>query len=249
MDFGAVVTTCLSGLLCGICSLQYTRELNRRLKEVFERWLGLKIDVWCFWFQADNTLNLYASHNDKKDKTISWALLIAVLLITTSAIFLDLYAWQRNAIKLKGEESESTTFIGKHDNITYHLKFDTYLLSILIDRNILGYIPFYMLYYIMMTIHLVFAQTTLGLGGRYKRLNEILRNGKVKCFRQQLKYTSFFCISLLVCDDERTPIVRMYPSMKNVNQTVDVLTLSGTTRHRHQDTKCMRRFIIRFWEI
>lgn len=37
-----------------------------------------------------------------------------------------------------------------------------------------GYIPFYILYYILMALHIQFANTALGLGRRYRRLNNAL---------------------------------------------------------------------------
>lgn len=42
--------------------------------------------------------------------------------------------------------------------------------------NARGYIPFYILYYILMALHALFAQTAFGLGRRYRRLNNALRH-------------------------------------------------------------------------
>lgn len=38
-----------------------------------------------------------------------------------------------------------------------------------------GYIPFYALYYILMALHIQFANTAVGLGRRYRRLNIALK--------------------------------------------------------------------------
>lgn len=41
--------------------------------------------------------------------------------------------------------------------------------------NIRGYIPFYILYYIFMALQAQIAQTALGIGRRYRRLNIALQ--------------------------------------------------------------------------
>lgn len=41
--------------------------------------------------------------------------------------------------------------------------------------NVLGYIPFYVLYYMLMALHTQFAQSALGIGRRFRRLNNALQ--------------------------------------------------------------------------
>lgn len=43
------------------------------------------------------------------------------------------------------------------------------------DSNTNAYIPFYILYFIVMAIQMQFAQTALGIGRRYRRLNIALQ--------------------------------------------------------------------------
>uniref|UniRef100_A0A182PZE1 Uncharacterized protein n=1 Tax=Anopheles farauti TaxID=69004 RepID=A0A182PZE1_9DIPT len=40
-----------------------------------------------------------------------------------------------------------------------------------LGANVLGYFPFYCLYYILMMFHVLFAQSALGIGNRYRDLN------------------------------------------------------------------------------
>uniref|UniRef100_A0A8D8NB32 Gustatory receptor for sugar taste 43a n=1 Tax=Culex pipiens TaxID=7175 RepID=A0A8D8NB32_CULPI len=42
------------------------------------------------------------------------------------------------------------------------------------DANVLGYCPFYALYYILMMFHVLFAQSALGISNRFRRLNVAL---------------------------------------------------------------------------
>lgn len=41
--------------------------------------------------------------------------------------------------------------------------------------NVCAYIPFYILYFILMALHAQFAQSALGIGRRYRRLNNALQ--------------------------------------------------------------------------
>ncbi|EDS41373.1 gustatory receptor 43a [Culex quinquefasciatus] len=43
-----------------------------------------------------------------------------------------------------------------------------------LDANVLGYCPFYALYYILMMFHVLFAQSALGISNRFRRLNVAL---------------------------------------------------------------------------
>ncbi|CAO1442328.1 unnamed protein product [Diamesa tonsa] len=97
---------------------------------------------------ADHILDIYATSNPKQEKIKSFALMIFVGLALILVTGLDNFAWIRNAQKVEDES----------------------------DENVLGYIPFYILYYMMLTLQLVFAQTALGLGRRYSRLNNGLKN-------------------------------------------------------------------------
>lgn len=44
------------------------------------------------------------------------------------------------------------------------------------DINMGNYLPFYVLYFILMALQTQFAQTALGLARRYRQLNEALRS-------------------------------------------------------------------------
>uniref|UniRef100_A0A182UK77 Uncharacterized protein n=1 Tax=Anopheles melas TaxID=34690 RepID=A0A182UK77_9DIPT len=62
---------------------------------------------------------------------------------------LDIWVWYRIADKIKKENSNSSA-------------------------NVLGYFPFYCLYYILMMFHVQFAQAALGIGNRFRHLNVAL---------------------------------------------------------------------------
>lgn len=51
-----------------------------------------------------------------------------------------------------------------------------YIVNVMVLQEFItfGYIPFYILYYILMALHIQFANTALGLGRRYRRLNNAL---------------------------------------------------------------------------
>jgi len=42
--------------------------------------------------------------------------------------------------------------------------------------NFQGYLPFYVLYYVFLSLQLQFANSALGIGRRYRRLNITLKN-------------------------------------------------------------------------
>ncbi|CAO1441570.1 unnamed protein product [Diamesa serratosioi] len=101
---------------------------------------------------VDHILDIYASSNPKQEKIKSFALMTSVGLALILVTGLDNFAWIRNAQKVEDESGD------------------------VVYENVLGYIPFYILYYMMLTLQLVFAQTALGLGRRYSRLNNGLKN-------------------------------------------------------------------------
>lgn len=39
-----------------------------------------------------------------------------------------------------------------------------------------SYVPFYLMYYILMALHIQFAQAAIGITRRYQRLNAAIRN-------------------------------------------------------------------------
>lgn len=49
------------------------------------------------------------------------------------------------------------------------------------EANVLGYCPFYALYYILMMFHVLFAQSALGISNRFRRLNVALYHVFPEC--------------------------------------------------------------------
>ncbi|XP_058065769.1 gustatory receptor for sugar taste 43a [Anopheles bellator] len=97
--------------------------------------------------EADEMLAHYTSglvRSRQKHKGI--LMLGLVSFIITGALSLDIWVWYRIADKIKNEYSDSSA-------------------------NVLGYFPFYCLYYILMMFHVLFAQAALGIGSRYRDLN------------------------------------------------------------------------------
>ncbi|XP_049541254.1 gustatory receptor for sugar taste 43a [Anopheles darlingi] len=100
--------------------------------------------------EVDDTLALYRKNpisSKVKQKGILMLSLVSFIII--GALSLDIWVWYRIADKIKNEYSDSST-------------------------NVLGYIPFYCLYCILMMFHVQFAQAALGIASRYRQLNIIL---------------------------------------------------------------------------
>uniref|UniRef100_A0A182NN81 Gustatory receptor n=1 Tax=Anopheles dirus TaxID=7168 RepID=A0A182NN81_9DIPT len=101
--------------------------------------------------EADEILSLYVRecNRSKRQKRKGILMLGLVSFIITGALSLDTWVWYRIADKIKKENSNSSA-------------------------NVLGYFPFYCLYYILMMFHVLFAQSALGIGNRYRALNMAL---------------------------------------------------------------------------
>ncbi|XP_055532995.1 gustatory receptor for sugar taste 43a isoform X2 [Wyeomyia smithii] len=100
--------------------------------------------------EADDMLSMYisaGSHEKKKWKGLTMMALVGVTI--TGALALDIWVWYRIADKIKKENQDS-------------------------GANVLGYCPFYALYYILMMFHILFAQSALGISNRFRRLNVAL---------------------------------------------------------------------------
>ncbi|XP_058838611.1 gustatory receptor for sugar taste 43a isoform X2 [Topomyia yanbarensis] len=100
--------------------------------------------------EADDMLSMYvdAGKQDRK-KRKGLTMLALVGIIITGALALDIWVWYRIADKIKKENQDSSA-------------------------NVLGYCPFYALYYILMMFHVLFAQSALGISNRVRRLNVAL---------------------------------------------------------------------------
>ncbi|KAJ6636371.1 Gustatory receptor for sugar taste 43a, partial [Pseudolycoriella hygida] len=79
-------------------------------------------------------------------------MMVSTFIVITVMLVLDLASRYTSTKKKVNAEEERT-----REQLTY------------------GYIPFYVLYYILMALHVQFANTALGLGRRYRRLNNALR--------------------------------------------------------------------------
>ncbi|XP_035791054.1 gustatory receptor for sugar taste 43a-like [Anopheles albimanus] len=98
----------------------------------------------------DDILGIYKNkriRSTEKQKGIVMLSLVSFIII--GALSLDIWVWYRIADKIKNEYNDSST-------------------------NVLGYIPFYCLYCILMMFHVQFAQAALGIASRYRELNIIL---------------------------------------------------------------------------
>uniref|UniRef100_A0A182WTK4 Gustatory receptor n=1 Tax=Anopheles quadriannulatus TaxID=34691 RepID=A0A182WTK4_ANOQN len=101
--------------------------------------------------EADEILSLYVkeSTRSRRQRRKGILMLGLVCFIITGALSLDIWVWYRIADKIKKENSNSSA-------------------------NVLGYFPFYCLYYILMMFHVLFAQAALGIGNRFRHLNVAL---------------------------------------------------------------------------
>ncbi|XP_053686251.1 gustatory receptor for sugar taste 43a [Sabethes cyaneus] len=100
--------------------------------------------------EADDMLSIYIAagkHEKKKWRGLTMMAFVGVTI--TGALALDIWVWYRIADKIKKENQDS-------------------------GANVLGYCPFYALYYILMMFHILFAQSALGISNRFRRLNVAL---------------------------------------------------------------------------
>lgn len=100
--------------------------------------------------QVDEILG---DHIDKEASTKRRCnlLLCLVMLLIVGALALDMCAW----------DIISRTIFEKNSNKHAEL-------------NLVSYLPFYGLYFILLVLHVEFAQTALGIAYRYRTLNEAL---------------------------------------------------------------------------
>uniref|UniRef100_A0A182PYX3 Gustatory receptor n=1 Tax=Anopheles epiroticus TaxID=199890 RepID=A0A182PYX3_9DIPT len=101
--------------------------------------------------EADQILSLYVREctRNQRERRKGILMLGLVYFIITGALALDIWVWYRIADKVKKENNNSSA-------------------------NVLGYFPFYCLYYILMMFHVLFAQAALGIGNRFRHLNVAL---------------------------------------------------------------------------
>ncbi|XP_065087103.1 gustatory receptor for sugar taste 43a [Ochlerotatus camptorhynchus] len=100
--------------------------------------------------EADDMLSMFvAARKQDTEKRKGLTMLALVGVIITGALALDIWVWYRIAEKIKKENQDS-------------------------GANVLGYCPFYALYYILMMFHVLFAQSALGINSRFRRLNMAL---------------------------------------------------------------------------
>lgn len=123
-------------------------------------------------------------------------MVIIVYFTMTGMIILDIVSKYRSFTKFQdGLKKQNKRKIFKH--FPYIQKFEllkTFLLAIVAteDMHILTYFPFYFEYYVLMALHIQFAQTALGVQRRYYRLNLAIRNIFALSNNQICKCAHFF---------------------------------------------------------
>lgn len=203
MDISVVVAACVFGMVCGSMCLQLTQELNKILREV-SIVLKAKFQLVQCWFkdkyiflfppQSDDELHMFT--DVKRDRRRGLILLFVVLITIISAILIDIWVWHTKANK--------TTDIAK----------------IKINVNVMGYLPFYVLYIVMMIFHVEFAQSAIGLGRRYRRLNNALRN---------LEKSDVFVVPTINVCNVKT-VNDKYDILKSRNTVIEALNYKNSTK-------------------
>ncbi|XP_036333546.1 gustatory receptor for sugar taste 43a-like isoform X1 [Rhagoletis pomonella] len=92
---------------------------------------------------------LHSFSNFKSDRHITRILAVIPLLISGALIGFDIYTWILQ-VQLTPENGS--------------------------DSNLAWYLPFYLLYFVLIGFHVLFANTAFGFGRRFGRLNEMLRS-------------------------------------------------------------------------
>ncbi|XP_058463677.1 gustatory receptor for sugar taste 43a isoform X2 [Malaya genurostris] len=127
--------------------------------------------------EADDMLSVYVDvgkQDRKKRKGLTMLALVGIIITA-----LDIWVWFRVADKMKEENQDSRA-------------------------NVLGYCPFYALYYILMMFHVLFAQSALGISNRVQRLNVALYH--------------------VFPEYNNTPVIEITQSINNVSEKLDNLS-------------------------
>ncbi|XP_032572912.1 gustatory receptor for sugar taste 43a isoform X4 [Drosophila sechellia] len=151
LDVSVVVMAIVSGVYCGLFSLNDTLELNDRLNKVRSMQSKLHPPFICYnpvtTPQIDNTLNAY--YNFRRDRWRALGMAAISLVAISLLVGLDVGTWMRIAQDMNIAQSDT-------------------------ELNVHWYIPFYSLYFILTGLQVNFANTAYGLGRRYGRLNRML---------------------------------------------------------------------------
>lgn len=119
-----------------------------------------------------------------RDKRRNLIMVIVAYLIMTGMIIMDIISRLRGLRKLNDtltkDRKRNLIFEWKKTQKIYVVsrwKW-TFLLKFVaaVNIHIESYFPFYLQYFILMTLHIQFAQTALGVQRRYYRLNLAIRN-------------------------------------------------------------------------
>lgn len=104
--------------------------------------------------------------NDKsRDKKRGIILICVVLTAMTGMIILDIASRARKQVKLKEKSIGREIDDDEINDITEVAAID-----------MISYFPFYILYYVMMSLQIQIAQTALGVARRYQRLNMAIQS-------------------------------------------------------------------------
>ncbi|XP_035912687.1 gustatory receptor for sugar taste 43a isoform X3 [Anopheles stephensi] len=157
--------------------------------------------------EADEILSLYVKECNRNQRQRKKGILMLglVCFIITGALSLDIWVWYRIADKIKKENSNSSA-------------------------NVLGYFPFYCLYYILMMFHVLFAQAALGIGNRYRHLNVALYEMFPEFYRTPLIEIS--SISSINLEQEKNVSIDI-----DVRKCVASVTHHGFQRKRSSTSK------------
>ncbi|KMY91955.1 gustatory receptor for sugar taste 43a isoform X2 [Drosophila simulans] len=151
LDVSVVVMAIVSGVYCGLFSLNDTLELNDRLNKVRSLQSKLPPPFICYnpvtTPQIDNTLNAY--NNFRRDRWRALGMAAISLVAISLLVGLDVGTWMRIAQDMNIAQSDT-------------------------ELNVHWYIPFYSLYFILTGLQVNFANTAYGLGRRFGRLNRML---------------------------------------------------------------------------
>lgn len=82
------------------------------------------------------------------------------------------------------------------------------------------YVPFYLMYYVLMALQIQFAQTAIGITRRYRRLNTALRN--IFAISKNLR---FDYLSLLMIHEE-------FPALSRISETPNETISNLSTKNK-----------------
>lgn len=149
LDVFVVVGACTCGVISGLFGTKKLREINRKLRD------------------ADKELSLL--NDEARDKKKGIILLLIVFSWMTVMIILDIVSRTRSITKMKVQNNKSK--IGRRGLRRLQRLNFLECCSGPEKIYIIPYLPFYVLYYILIGLQTQFAQTALGVARRYRRLN------------------------------------------------------------------------------